>query len=350
MDMKTILFVGNYFKSDRSNQNVWFEIPERLEQVGWEKIITSQKVARSIRLADMLWTIFSKRKSYDLALVDVFSGAAFTWAEMAARLLKRLNKPFVLNLHGGNLPQFAEKYPEIVGDLLGSADRAISPSPYLSNELKGFRKDIQVIPNPILIEEFPYRHRENLKPNLIWVRAFHEIYNPSLAPKVLKILMEDLPEVQMTMVGPDKGDGSLGEMKKIAERLGVIDQIQLTGGVPGEKVPGYLFRGEIFINTTNVDNTPLSVIEAMACGLPIVTTNVGGIPWLVDDGVDGLLVPPDDPQAMADAVERILTDRALAGKLSQNARKKAENFDWSIILPQWDSLFESLIEDESKRR
>ena len=102
-------------------------------------------------------------------------------------------------------------------------------------------------------------------------------------------------------------------------------------------------QGDVFINTTNIDNTPVSLLEAMACGLCVVSTNVGGLPYLIEDGVDALLVPPDDSQAMAAAVRRILTEPGLAARLSSNARKKIERFDRSVILPQWEELFEKCL-------
>ena len=112
----------------------------------------------------------------------------------------------------------------------------------------------------------------------------------------------------------------------------------MTGGIPNTEVPRWLNRGEIFLNTTNVDNTPVSVIEAMACGLPIVSTNVGGLPYLLQDGEDALLVPPNDVEAMRAAVHRVLTEPGLAKRLSRNARRKAETFDWANILPMWREL------------
>jgi glycosyltransferase involved in cell wall biosynthesis len=96
------------------------------------------------------------------------------------------------------------------------------------------------------------------------------------------------------------------------------------------------------LNTTNVDNTPISILEAMACGLCVVSTSVGGIPYLLEHEHDALLVPPNDPEAMAIAVRRLLTEPGLAERLSRNGRQKAEQFDWSIILPQWEALLISV--------
>jgi len=343
MPEETILFIGNHFLSGQTNPNVWHSLVNRLQQRDWKVITASDKISRPARLWDMLWTIYSKRNFYTIAEIDVFSGPSFIWAKLSADLLKLCGKLFVLTLHGGRLPEFAVKHPLMVRKLLRRANEVVAPSPYLQQVLSSYRPDIVVIPNPIDIDMYPSPAKFTGKHNLIWVRAFHEIYNPSLAPKVINRLLKDWPDIHLTMVGPDKGDGSLQKMIEIAKDLGVMDHIHLPGGVPGEKVPEYLSKGDFFINTTNFDNTPVSVIEAMACGLPIVTTNVGGIPYLVEDGMDGLLVPPDDPDAMAEALRKILSDRNMAAKLSQNARRKAEGFDWSIVLPLWEQVFTDLL-------
>ncbi len=133
-------------------------------------------------------------------------------------------------------------------------------------------------------------------------------------------------------------------MLRIAQIFGVADKIEIVQGVHKEQVPEILNQGDLFINTTNIDNTPVSVIKSMACGLCIISTNVGGIPYLLEDGSDALLVPPGDPEAMANAVVRILTEPGLAAKLSVNARAKAEQYDWSVVLPKWEQLFEQVIE------
>lgn len=285
-----------------------------------------------------------ERSTYQLAEIDVFSGPAFTWAEFNARLLHRLHKPFILTLHGGNLPSFAQKHPNRVRWVLEAAKKVVTPSAYLQSALQSYREDIRVIPNPIDLQQYPYRQRIRPQPRLVWLRAFHEIYNPSLAPKVIKELAGEFPDINLVMVGPDKGDGSLQRMLKVAQELDIAHRITVVGGVSRAEVPEWLNKGDILLNTTNYDNTPVSVIEAMACGLCIVSTDVGGIPYLLDHEVDALLVPPDDAPAMAAAVRRLLTEPDLAQRLSLNAHLKAESFDWSFVLPQWEELFTSIVQ------
>jgi glycosyltransferase involved in cell wall biosynthesis len=147
---------------------------------------------------------------------------------------------------------------------------------------------------------------------------------------------------QLLMGGGDKRDGSFQKTKQQAELSEVSHQITFSGTIPNKDVPHWLQKGDIFINTTNYDNTPVSVLEAMACGLCIVSTNVGGLPFLLHDGKDALLVPPNDPAAMVAAIQRILTEPDLAISLSTNGRKLVEQFDWRKIYPLWEDLFKNI--------
>ena len=316
-------------------------IANKLQERGRFVILTSAVQAKFLRLLDMSTTIFKQRRNYQIAHIDVFSGYAFIWAFLCGWLLQRLNKPFVVSLRGGDLPDLSRKHFRLVKYLLSNADTVISPSFYLADKLSNIREDIQVIPNGVDISSYPNHIRNSPEPKLIWLRAFHEIYNPTLAPQIVSILKKEGIEVQLKMVGPSRGDGTLQAVKREITVLNVDKYIEIIPGVEKTAVPDALSFGDIFINTTNVDNTPVSVIEAMACGLCIVSTNVGGIPYLIDDGVDGLLVPPDNAEAMAEAVKKILNNPELAQKLSANARKKTEQFDWERIIPMWEEVFQA---------
>jgi glycosyltransferase involved in cell wall biosynthesis len=335
---KSVLLIGNFLSASLGTQGHSEELARRLAQAGWQVVMASTKKNRLARLGDMVATVWRRKSQYRVAHVEVFSGAAFLWAEVVCQNLRLLGKPYILTLHGGNLPVFARRWPSRIGRLLAGAAAVTGPSAYLSEAMRPYRPNVLMLPNPLKLHAYRFQVRNNVPPRLIWLRAFHEIYNPSLAPRALAFLIKTSPKVSLTMIGPDKGDGSFQRTQKVAEELGVSNHIRFPGKIPKDDVPLWMNQGDIFLNTTNVDNTPVSVMEAMACGLCVVSTNVGGIPYLVEHEKDALLVPPDDPEAMAAAVRRILTEPGLAERLSRNARQKAEQFDWAIILPQWEAL------------
>ncbi len=293
-------------------------------------------------MADMLWTAWRRRREYRVAQVAVYSGPAFVWAEAVCAVLRRLGKPYVLTLHGGNLPDFARRWPGRVRRLIESAAVVTSPSAFLSEALAPYGGPFQILLNPIELERYAYRLRERPAPVLIWLRALHRVYNPSLAVRVLARLRGAFPDARLVFVGPDKGDGSLAEVRAVAADLGVTDAVEIVGAVAKSAVPAWLDRGDIFLNTTFVDNTPVSVLEAMACGLCVVSTDVGGVPYIVRDEVDGLLVPPDDVEAMTRAVTRLLNEPELATVVSRSARARASLHDWGRIHDQWVELLDEL--------
>jgi glycosyltransferase involved in cell wall biosynthesis len=164
-----------------------------------------------------------------------------------------------------------------------------------------------------------------------------------LAVKVVAVLATDCPSINLVMIGPDKRDGSLEVARNVAAKLGVLDRITFAGPVAKSTIPEWMNRSDILLNTPRIDNTPVSILEAMACGVCIVSTNVGGIPYLIADECDGLLVPDNDAMAMATAVRRLLGEEGVAGRLSRNGRLKVEQFDWLNILPRWEKLLRDVV-------
>lgn len=347
---RSALVVGNFLSSKNGIRGVCEELADRLHERGWNVLTVSAERNRLLRLVDMIRSAWTNRDRFRIAHVDVFSGAAFFWAEAVCWVLRRSGKPYVLTLHGGELPRFAKRWPRRITRLLTSASMVTVPSSYMLKQMRQFRQDMTLLPNALVISDYKFRPRLKVAPKLVWLRAFHRIYNPSLAAKVIALLVDELPDSKLLMIGPSKGDGSLESMMQVAANLGVMANITLPGRVPKEEVSDWLNEGDIFINTTSIDNTPISILEAMACGLCIVSTNVGGIPCVLEDEHDALLVAPDDPEAMAAAVRRILNDPTLAQQLSLNARKKVEQFDWSVILPRWEQLFASVMKEEDSNR
>jgi len=137
-----------------------------------------------------------------------------------------------LTLHGGYLPAFAERWPRRVRRLLGSAAEVTTPSPYLLHRMRSSREDLHLVPNPLDLLTFPFRPRSHVRPRLIWVRAFHRIYNPTLAPRALALLAGEFPEIRPTMTGPGKGDGSLQKTPELARTLGADRYSAWPGAAP----------------------------------------------------------------------------------------------------------------------
>ncbi|HEY3940820.1 MAG TPA: glycosyltransferase family 4 protein [Bryobacteraceae bacterium] len=334
----SVLIVGNFLSSAGRNRSVCEDLAERLSASGWTVVATSHRTGRLARLLDMLVAAWRTRKQYQVAQIDLFSGPAFFWAAAVCWLLRCLKKPYILTLHGGNLPAFSARWPRFLGALLRSAAAVTAPSGYLSEALQRFRSDILILPNAIDLPAYPFRARQTAAPRLIWLRAFHRIYQPSTAVRALALLAADFPDVRLSMAGPDKQDGSLIEARSLAEALGVAGRIDFSGRLPKAEIPLFLNQGDIFMNTSAVDNHPVTLLEAMACGACVVSTAPGGIPYLAKDRLNCLLVPTGDAQALAQGVSEILGKPKLAATLSQNARRAVEEYDWSVILPRWREL------------
>ena len=334
----SILMIGNFLSSSASIRFVCEDLAELFSAEGWNVISASARPSRPARLADMLATAWRRRRDYAAAQIDVYSGSAFFWAESAGALLRAIGKPHFLTLHGGNLPAFSRRFPGRVRRLLEGALAVTSPSPYLARALSGFRRDIRIVPNPLDLSRYSFRPRARPRPRIVWLRAFHRIYRPELAPAMLSEVLRRHPDAELTMIGPDKGDGSLAAARESASRAGVSERVTFAGPVPKTEVPERLSRADVFVNTTDVDNTPVSVLEAMACGLCVVTTDAGGIRDLVDDGRDALVVPRGDAGALARAVCRVLEDPALAESLSRRGRARAEACDSNRVFALWRDL------------
>lgn len=338
-----LLYVSNFLPGQ--NPSYSEALAGRLEHRGWRVTRTSNRAARGARLADMLGTAWTRRRHYDVGVVDVFSGPAFAWAEAVCFALRRLGKPYVLTLHGGRLPEFGARWPRRVRRLLGSASAVTAPSDFMRERMAAYRSDIALVRNAVDAGAFAFSPRTAARPRLIWVRAFHAIYNPALAIDVLAAVARRFPGATLAMLGPDKGDGSLAAAQVRAAELGVVDRLTVVGGVPHGEVARHLAAADVLINTADVDNTPLSVLEAMAAGLCIVSTSAGGLPYLLEDGRSALLVPPRDPDAMARAVTRVLDEPSLAEQLSRGAHARACQHDWAPVLDQWTHTLLAAVAD-----
>ena len=334
--MKNLLYIGNELEPRGGSPTSIDSLTPLLKKEGFEVRTSSAKENKLLRLSEMMTSIIRNKSWADVVLIDTYSTRNFWYAVLTAELCSKLNLDYILLLHGGDLPGRLKNTPKLSASLFKKAKLNIAPSLYLFQEFQqaGFM-NISYIPNTIFLEDYPFKIRKVIKPKLLWVRAFAEIYNPILAIKVLEELLKEYPDAELCMVGPEK-DESYKECFNYVESNKL--PVKFTGKLTKPEWTALSKDYDIFLNTTNVDNTPVSLIEAMALGFPIISTNVGGIPYLIKDQKTGLLVPAKNKSAMVDAISTLLKNQNLAESLSQNARNQSEKFDWEIVKNEWKEV------------
>ena len=328
-----LLYLGNQLSKHGYNKTTIETLGLQLEQEGFGVYYASNKKSFPFRMLDMMWSVVLYRKQVSYILIDTYSTKAFWYAFVCSLLARLLNIKYIPILHGGDLPNRLKNNPKLSQMVFANAYQNVAPSGYLKQafESTGFKNVIH-IPNSIEIDKYEFKSSAELTPKLLWVRAFASIYNPEMAVKVLQQLQEKYPSATLTMVGPDK-DGSLQTTKAFAESVGVA--VNFTGQLAKEDWWQLASEHDIFINTTHFDNTPISVMEAMALGLPVVSTNVGGIPYLLKDKENALLVSDNDVSKMTDAICSLLEDQQKASDLTLNARHFIEQMDWNVVKEEW---------------
>jgi len=285
---------------------------------------------------EMLYKTYQHRTREGVVLIDTYSTLNYYYSVYVAKLCRFLNISYIPILHGGDLPSRLKKNPKLSNKLFRGAKINVSPSKYLMDQfIRSGIKNISYIPNTIEIENYQFKVRNKIEAKLLWVRSFAEIYNPMLALKIIETLNKKGITAELCMVGPDK-DGSLLKCEDYANRKNL--PVTFTGKLEKKEWIHQSKDFDIFINTTNFDNMPVSVIEAMALGLPVISTNVGGMPYLIEHDKTGILVPPNDATVFIDAIHDIISHPEKVSKLTKKARNQVEQYDWEIIKHRWFKL------------
>jgi glycosyltransferase involved in cell wall biosynthesis len=331
-----LLYIGNKLSKHGVTVTSIETLGALLESEGYDIVYASSIKFKFLRLLDMLYKTFKHRNNIDYVLIDTYSTYNFWYAFFVSQLCRCLHLKYIPKLHGGDLPNRINKNPRLSKMIFKNAYCNVAPSSYLLEAFshRGYAR-IEYIPNTIELINYPFKKRSQMEPRLLWVRSFASIYNPCMAIEVYQNLKNEYPNAALCMVGPDK-DGSFEKARKMAIKNNL--DVTFTGSLPKKDWIEISKQYDIFINTTHFDNTPVSVIEAMALGLPIVTTNVGGISYLLENEKNALLIPDRDVKAMVEAVKRIILDSSLQVNLVNNAHELVQDFDWNKVKNKWNTL------------
>ena len=334
--MKEILYIGNKLSCHGNNVTSIETLGRLLEAEGYTLHYASSKKNIYIRMIHMIYKVVKQSQSVDYIFIDTYSTTNFWYALVVSQMCRLFRIKYIPKLHGGDLPKRLENSSFLSNLIFKNAYINIAPSEYLYKAFmeKGY-SNIKYIPNTIEIEKYSFKEKTFDYPRLLWVRSFSKIYNPILAVKVLIELKKKHPMSTLCMIGPKK-DASYEETIQFAKENNV--ELLITGKLTKTEWTALSVNYNIFINTTHFDNTPISVIEAMSLGFPIVSTDVGGIPYLIEHDVSGFLSPDDDHDAMVKNIERIILNHNKVKSVIKNACEKVEKFDWEIIKKEWIEL------------
>ena len=275
------------------------------------------------------------------AVAHVFSAAywSFLLGPVPAMLAARaFGRRVVLHYHSGEAGDHLARWGILVHPFLRLADVIVVPSPYLQGVFARHGLRVLVIPNVVDTARFRYRDRVPLRPRLLSARNLEPYYRVDTTLRMFALLRERFPEATLVVAG---GGGEEARLRALARDLGERG-IRFAGRVEPRQMPALYDGADIFVNASIVDNQPVSVLEAFAAGLPVVTTPTGDIATLVREGQTGLLVPPGDPERMAGAVASLVVDPARARAMARRAREVVERYTWAAVKEAWRAAYREI--------
>ncbi len=270
-------------------------------------------------------------------VVHLFANSGTAWYVFAlpVLVLARLRRvPCIVNYRGGEAQAFFSAAPRWVVRSPGLATAIVVPSGYLAEIFAGFGHPTEIVPNIIDLARFAPKGKadgENA-PHLIVTRNLEPIYDIPTALTAFARVRERFPGARLTVAGSGPDAAALREL---AGRLGVSEAVNFCGRVDNRDIPALYAGADLMLNPSRVDNMPISILEALASGVPVVSTDAGGIPYVVSDRQSALLVPVGEPERMAAAAIEVLADRALRERLVANGLTAADEYSWERIRLRW---------------
>jgi glycosyltransferase involved in cell wall biosynthesis len=283
-------------------------------------------------------TLWNKLKDADVAHIFSAAYSSFLLAPLPAWKIAHLRgKKALINYHSGECRDHLQR-SSTARRVLNETDRLVVPSGYLVDVLREFQLAAQAIPNIVDVSQFSFRARRPLRPHLVCTRGFHPYYCVDVVVKAFAEVQRAFPDAQLDLVGG-------GPLE--ADVRNLVSTMKLTGvnfkGVAAHSEIARLYdQGDIFINASRLDNMPISILEAFASGLPVVSTEPECMRYVVEHGRTGLLSPVGDAAALAQNVIRVLQDSELAERLVTNARREMQRYSWPVVREQWLEVYRTL--------
>jgi len=300
-----------------------------------ERVPVVRSAARLPARLVALWR--ATRQSH---VVHIFSASHSSFlvatlpAWCVARLLRRRT---LIHYHSPRGPEHV-RGSRLARLVLRSSDAVVVPSKYLAEIFASHAVPTVVVANAIDVVGLPYRDRPVMSPRLVCTRNFEPRYAVDVVVRAFAEVKKELRSARLLLAGRGPEEAMI---RALVRDLGLGD-VEFCGAVSHDRIGELLNRADVFVNASRIDNQPISILEAFAAGLPLVSTASGGIPYLVDHERTGLLSDVDDIHALARNVRRVISDPALAHRLARNARAELAQYEWPAIRADWLQLYRAL--------
>jgi L-malate glycosyltransferase len=285
------------------------------------------------------WNLWRSLKDIDVAHIFSASYTSFLLAPLPAWFIARVRgKKTIINYRSGEARNHLRR-SRIARSVLRRADRLVVPSGHLVEVFREFGLEAQIVPNIVDLSQFRYRERRPLRPHFVCTRGFHPYYGIDVIVRAFAEVQKTYPEAQLDLVGGGALEGSIRELVKQLNLTNVI----FAGVASRQQIGSFYDRADIFVNASNLDNMPVSVLEAFAAGTPVVTTEPEGMKFIVTHERTGLLSPPGNASALAQNILRVLKEPELAARLARNAYEESSRYRWPAVREQWLALYAEMM-------
>jgi glycosyltransferase involved in cell wall biosynthesis len=285
----------------------------------------------AFRLVPYVVALWRALRGADVAHVMANSGWAWHLFAAPAIWLARLRGvPVLVNYRGGEAESFLRRQGHWVRPTLRLAHVLAVPSRFLQTVFARYGVAAEVVPNIIDLTRFASARERTPGQHMVVTRNLEDIYDIPTALRALAIIRRRHPQARMTVAGSGP---ALDFLQRLARELGVDAAVRFTGRLDNDRIAELYREADLLLNPSTVDNMPISLLEAMASGVPIVSTDVGGVPYLVEHERTALLVPARDPDAMAAAALRVFDDAALRERLIAAGLLVCRAFTWERVRP-----------------
>ncbi len=269
--------------------------------------------------------------------VDIFhimANSGWSWhlfAAPAVWVARSRGIAAVVNYRGGEAAEFLQRAGALVRFTMRQTRALVVPSGFLQGVFARFGMPAGIVPNIIDLSRFRPRDRVGAgAAHLLVARNLEPLYDNLTAIRAFQTVRVRFPQARLTIAGSGPDEQSLRQSVK---EMGLTDAVQFTGRLERDAMATLYRTADLMLNPSLADNMPNSMLEAWASGVPVISTNVGGIPHLAQHGVTASLVPPADPAAMAEACVALLSDEALWQQRAQAGLQEAQRYTWFSVQP-----------------